>query len=120
MWYVIERFLDLNMLFCNILDNIDTRSTLETLRELVFESNLYLRDRKPVNALLLHNIATYITKLLKIFGAINESTQIGFPVSTGSTTNVSCIHNLYLHSNKTNIFLDRRSSITLFKYISRI
>lgn len=51
-------------------------------------TNLYLRDRKPPNAVLLFNIASYITKLLKLFGAITENVQIGFPVSKTNETNL--------------------------------
>ncbi|GJQ69559.1 hypothetical protein Trydic_g6655 [Trypoxylus dichotomus] len=67
-------------------DNIDTKSTLDSIRDLVCASNLYMRDRKPPNALLLNDIGVYITNLLKIFGAIPQSEEIGFPVCSSSTT----------------------------------
>ncbi|KAF2905309.1 hypothetical protein ILUMI_00863 [Ignelater luminosus] len=66
-------------------DNIDTRSSLEALRELVTASNLYLRDRKQPNAILLRDIATYITNILMVFGTITTETSIGFPVSSQNT-----------------------------------
>lgn len=69
-------------------DNIDTRSTLEHLRDLVSSSNLYIRDNNIVNTLLLHDIAIYITKLLTIFGTISKPAQIGFPISTSNNVDV--------------------------------
>lgn len=63
-------------------DNVDTRSALDALRDLVTAANIYIRDNKDhLNCLLLRKIATYITDLLRIFGAINNSQSIGFPVS---------------------------------------
>ncbi|CAH0552626.1 unnamed protein product [Brassicogethes aeneus] len=64
-------------------DNIDTRSCLEALRDLVTAGNLYLRDRKPQNQVLLYDIGIYITKMLTIFGAISEPSKLGFPLSSG-------------------------------------
>jgi cysteinyl-tRNA synthetase len=68
-------------------DNIDTRTSLESLRDLVAASNLYIRDKKPPNSLLLRDIAVYITKILSIFGAISEPSKLGFPVSGGVENN---------------------------------
>ncbi|XP_017010277.2 cysteine--tRNA ligase, cytoplasmic [Drosophila takahashii] len=67
-------------------DNIDTRSALDAIRELVSASNVYIRDNKArLNSLLLRNVATYITDLLHVFGAISGPRGgIGFPVSGGS------------------------------------
>lgn len=62
---------------------------METLRDLVASSNLYLRDAKPLNALLLYDIAVYITEMLTIFGAIVDKPKIGFPISTGDSRSVS-------------------------------
>ncbi|XP_016968199.1 cysteine--tRNA ligase, cytoplasmic [Drosophila biarmipes] len=67
-------------------DNVDTRSALDAIRELVSASNVYIRDNKTqLNSLLLRNVATYITDLLHVFGAISGPRGgIGFPVSGGS------------------------------------
>lgn len=67
---------------------MDTRTALENLRELVSVSNLYLRDNKVLNIILLHDIAKYITNLLTIFGAVSKLTTIGFPLSASSNMNV--------------------------------
>ncbi|XP_033152253.1 cysteine--tRNA ligase, cytoplasmic [Drosophila mauritiana] len=70
----------------SLCDNIDTRSALDAIRELVSVSNVYIRDNKTrLNSLLLRNVATYITDLLHVFGAISGPRGgIGFPVSGGS------------------------------------
>uniref|UniRef100_T1GS43 Cysteine--tRNA ligase, cytoplasmic n=1 Tax=Megaselia scalaris TaxID=36166 RepID=T1GS43_MEGSC len=63
-------------------DNVDTRTALENLRDLVSTSNIYIRDNKDsLNALLLRKIAQYITDMLHIFGVISGPRGgIGFPV----------------------------------------
>uniref|UniRef100_A0A8D8A4B7 Cysteine--tRNA ligase, cytoplasmic n=1 Tax=Culex pipiens TaxID=7175 RepID=A0A8D8A4B7_CULPI len=69
-------------------DNIDTRTALDAIRDLISYSNVYIRDHKSaLNALLLRNIATYITELLHIFGAIvGPRGGIGFPVGGSAGT----------------------------------
>ncbi|XP_055621827.1 cysteine--tRNA ligase, cytoplasmic [Toxorhynchites rutilus septentrionalis] len=69
-------------------DNVDTRTALDAIRDLVSHSNVYIRDHKnELNALLLRRIASYITELLHIFGAINGPRGgIGFPIG-GSAAN---------------------------------
>lgn len=74
-------------------DNIDTRAALDVIRDLVTQSNIYMRDvataaSTPVNALLLRRIALYVTDLLHIFGAIvGPRGGLGFPVD-GSAVDV--------------------------------
>lgn len=69
-------------------DNIDTRTALDVVRDLVANCNIYIRDHATTEAfdgLLLRRIATYITDLLHIFGAIEGPRGgIGFPVDGGS------------------------------------
>ncbi|CAH1954638.1 unnamed protein product [Acanthoscelides obtectus] len=77
-------------------DNVDTRGALDSLRDIVTSSNIYLRERKPPNMLLLKDIATYVTKILSVFGAISEPAKIGFPVSTSTSNNVECVIMPYL------------------------
>uniref|UniRef100_A0A1Q3F0D5 Cysteine--tRNA ligase, cytoplasmic n=1 Tax=Culex tarsalis TaxID=7177 RepID=A0A1Q3F0D5_CULTA len=69
-------------------DNVDTRTALDALRDLISHSNVYIRDHKAaLNALLLRNIATYITELLHIFGAIaGPRGGIGFPLGGSAGT----------------------------------
>lgn len=69
------------------IDNIDTKTVLEVIRECISYCNIYLRDcDSSVNHLLLLNIAKYITGILKIFG-IQTADEIGFPVGDGSSSN---------------------------------
>ncbi|XP_058806033.1 cysteine--tRNA ligase, cytoplasmic [Phymastichus coffea] len=65
-------------------DNIDTRSVLDIIRELVSNSNIYMKDCANPNILLLRDIAVYITKILAIFGAIPTHHAIGFPLDDES------------------------------------
>lgn len=75
-----------------ILDNIDTRSVLDAIRELVSNSNIYVKDCSNPNTLLLRDIAVYITKILTIFGAISNHDAIGFPLDDESqSVNVSVL-----------------------------
>uniref|UniRef100_A0A8V5FHU5 Cysteine--tRNA ligase, cytoplasmic n=1 Tax=Melopsittacus undulatus TaxID=13146 RepID=A0A8V5FHU5_MELUD len=73
-------------------DNIDTRSVLEEMRSLVSQSNSYIAAKKSSrqmpNRLLLENISSYLTQMLKIFGAIESDDAIGFPVG-GNSQNVN-------------------------------
>ncbi|KAM5138233.1 cysteine--tRNA ligase, cytoplasmic [Mantella aurantiaca] len=65
-------------------DNIDTRSVMEEMRSLVNQSNAYIASKKaaklPPNRMLLESVSTYLTSMLKIFGAIEGEESIGFPV----------------------------------------
>lgn len=64
-------------------DNIDTKSSLDAIRELISHSNVYIRDNQP-NVQLLEDIAIYITELLQVFGAVQTPKKsIGFPAISG-------------------------------------
>lgn len=80
----------------NFTDNIDTRSALDAIRDLVSNSNIYIRDHsKNLNSLLLRKIAIYITDILHIFGAINGPRGgIGFPIGGSESGDV---RNLLIH-----------------------
>ncbi|KFU94342.1 Cysteine--tRNA ligase, cytoplasmic, partial [Chaetura pelagica] len=73
-------------------DNIDTRSVLEEMRSLVSQSNSYIAAKKSSrqmpNRLLLENISSYLTQMLKIFGAIESPDSVGFPVG-GNSQNIN-------------------------------
>jgi len=69
-------------------DNIDTRSVLENIRELVSSSNIYIDTSKTqenlLNRQLLVNISSYITNMFDIFGLVSKGGKsVGFPVSSG-------------------------------------
>lgn len=78
------------------LDNIDTKTVLEAIRECISACNVYLRDcdSSAVNHTLLLDIAKYITEILKVFG-IKTADEIGFPVSEGSSSGDVSIKIIY-------------------------
>nr|XP_032626145.1 cysteine--tRNA ligase, cytoplasmic [Chelonoidis abingdonii] len=73
-------------------DNIDTRTVLEEMRSLVSQSNSYIAAKKTArqmpNRLLLQSISSYLTQMLKIFGAIENDEALGFPVG-GNGQNIN-------------------------------
>lgn len=68
-------------------DSIDTRTALDHIRELVTASNSYIaqarQDKRRPNRRLLHIVASYITDLFKVFGAVPSDESIGFPQGKG-------------------------------------
>uniref|UniRef100_A0A8C5DPC8 Cysteine--tRNA ligase, cytoplasmic n=1 Tax=Gouania willdenowi TaxID=441366 RepID=A0A8C5DPC8_GOUWI len=86
-------------------DNVDTRTTMEEMRVLVSQSNSYIASRKSAklrpNRLLLESIASYLTSMMKIFGAIEESDAIGFAVGGQSHSNDVSLFILILFLKKT-------------------
>lgn len=81
-----------NAVHLALCDNIDTRTVLDTLRDLVGLSNIYIRDHNAsgsLNLLLLKRIALYITEILHIFGVINGPRGgIGFPLDSNANGNL--------------------------------
>ncbi|XP_077995092.1 cysteine--tRNA ligase, cytoplasmic-like [Glandiceps talaboti] len=75
---------DIDQALC---DSIDTKSAMDAMRDLVSQSNIYVRDIKSSkqipNSILLRSIAVYLTDILKVFGAIDGDDLIGFPMSSG-------------------------------------
>lgn len=68
-------------------DNVDTRTALDVIRELVAGCNIYIRDnaKTGLNKLLLRRIAEYVTDLLHLFGAISGPRGgLGFPLGGGA------------------------------------
>ncbi|KAM4722357.1 cysteine--tRNA ligase, cytoplasmic isoform 2-T2 [Rhinophrynus dorsalis] len=82
-------------------DNIDTRTVMEEMRSLVSQCNSYIATKKASrllpNGLLLKNISSYLTDLLKVFGAIDGEDAIGFPVGgSAHSTNLESMVMPYL------------------------
>eukprot|EP00088_Acartia_fossae_P053202 TRINITY_DN6041_c0_g1_i1.p1 TRINITY_DN6041_c0_g1~~TRINITY_DN6041_c0_g1_i1.p1 ORF type:complete len:765 (-),score=209.10 TRINITY_DN6041_c0_g1_i1:573-2867(-) len=68
--------------FC---DNIDTRTVLESLKELITHSNAYTKEvASNVNRQLLRNVAVYITKIFDVLGMIKVDESVGFPSSSSA------------------------------------
>lgn len=56
-----------------VCDSINTKKTLEHLRDLISQCNIYVSEVKGQhrpNRILLQNVADYITQMFKVFGAI--------------------------------------------------
>lgn len=62
------------------IDSVDTPSVMRLLKDLVGACNIYMDESNPPNTHLLENVALYITKMLRIFGAVPSSATLGFPV----------------------------------------
>ncbi|XP_022114534.2 cysteine--tRNA ligase, cytoplasmic [Pieris rapae] len=70
-------------------DNIDTRSAIDALRELVGACHVYLRQTSPRPSPLLASAARYVTDILHTFGAIEGPRGlIGFPVGDANNAGV--------------------------------
>ncbi|XP_046394235.1 cysteine--tRNA ligase, cytoplasmic [Ischnura elegans] len=73
-------------------DNVDTRTTLDAVRDLISACNIYLREKqkqsREPNLLLLMDIAKYVTSLFKMYGVNPTDNSIGFPISSEKAENV--------------------------------
>lgn len=79
-------------LYYTFLDNIDTRSALDALRELVTSCHVFLRCAAPRPAPLLAAAARYVTDVLHVFGAVEGPRGgIGFPVGDADGLGVSLL-----------------------------
>lgn len=59
-------------------DNVDTRTTLDTMRDLLTEANKYMNSHTQVNSQLLVNINSYVMKMLNMFGVpLGDKTATG-------------------------------------------
>ena len=64
-----------------LMDDFDTPRAITALLELIRESNKYTEaDGSLVNTALLTNLARYVTSILKVFGLVQDSSEIGFPL----------------------------------------
>ena len=92
-------FLNLSIPFSYLVpDNIDTRTVLMTLKELVSQSNAYISKKssdQSANRGVLKNVAVYITDIFDILGLVPTQEQIGFPAASaaGAGANVRILSN---------------------------
>ncbi|XP_053600485.1 cysteine--tRNA ligase, cytoplasmic [Plodia interpunctella] len=83
-------------------DNIDTRTAVDALRDLVGAAHVFLRQSSPHNAPLLVTAARYVTDILHIFGAVEGPRGgIGFPISDTDNVSVEEIVMPYLEALST-------------------
>ena len=65
-------------------DNIDTKTALDCVKNLVSACNKYTAQLKQMaNRLLVRNVAEYITRLFQIFGVIEGKQSLGFAAEAG-------------------------------------
>ncbi|XP_060523978.1 cysteine--tRNA ligase, cytoplasmic [Cylas formicarius] len=77
-------------------DNIDTKTALEALKELITACNVYQKDQKSLDKVLLQDVALYVMKILRIFGTMFETPKLGFPSATESFSDTESIIMPYL------------------------
>lgn len=76
-------------------DDFDTPAVLTTLADLVKATNLYLEAAEASNGeaspngLVVRNVATYVTRIFRVFGLIADSTGIGFQDTSGDGSGAS-------------------------------
>lgn len=79
--YLLEKKKLLNLNHTNdFTDNIDTRTALDHIRDLVTQCNIYLKQSSNPDTQILRDIAEYVTNLMYTFGIKTDS--IGFLVET--------------------------------------
>lgn len=67
-------------------DNIDTKSALVALKDLIKCCNHYLKDSCTPHPQLMYDVASYVHRILTIFGVIDESSSgIDFDQNSGAT-----------------------------------
>nr|XP_039251784.1 cysteine--tRNA ligase, cytoplasmic-like [Styela clava] len=72
-------------------DNVDTRTAMHTIKQLATTTNTYIAKKREIKMVpdgwLLKTIAKYVTKLMRIFGAIEGGNvdSIGFPLETSGS-----------------------------------
>jgi cysteinyl-tRNA synthetase len=63
-------------------DNIDTRGSLDRMRELITATNTYIRRKQVAkdrpDGLVLLNVAKYLTRVLDVFGLMEGEESVGF------------------------------------------
>ncbi len=95
--------------FC---DNIDTRTALEAIRDLVSQGNAYMESCRsagqPFNRGLLKDVAAYITRIFDTLGLISRPEEVGFPASSKQAANVgNCVIMVFSRKNSSNfLFLN--------------
>ena len=98
-WQECEVTLNLKLLQCKqdvhdaLCDSIDTRTTLEAIRNLVSAGNTYIAHSRAkkynVNHQLMKNVAMYITKMLHIFGVLFKNDLLGFPTTAAANVDAN-------------------------------
>ena len=87
---------------CALCDNIETRTVLETIKELVTLSNAYIEKKRStpggINRQLIRKVAAYITRIFNVFGLIHQTESIGFPTGSSESGDLETLVMPYLNS----------------------
>jgi len=77
-----------NQIDAALCDNIDTKTSLDCVKNLISACNKYMaRLKQSANRALIKNIAEYVTGLFQMFGVIEGKQALGFPSdSAGSSS----------------------------------
>lgn len=94
----------------SLCNNFDTPAAMEAIFSMVSASNKYINQpgRTQPRVMLLKSIALYITNILRIFGLLEESDEIGFKAA-GSGSNKEEVVEKYLDA-----FVHFRDQIRMF------
>ena len=74
----LEKQADIHIALC---DSLDTPRVMNLIRDLIYQSNLYIEQGR-CNTRLLAAIARYISRLMRIFGVIAEEIPIGYQLES--------------------------------------
>jgi len=67
-----------------LLDDFDTPEAMSALLELIREANRYMEGNQ-ISSSILTSVGRYVTSILRTFGVIQDGTEIGFPLESGSS-----------------------------------
>jgi cysteinyl-tRNA synthetase len=86
-----------------LMDDFDTPSSIERLQELVKVTNKYLETESSsaasatigsavnISSAVLYSVGMYVTRILRSFGLIPQSLELGFPLDSSNGTGMSSI-----------------------------
>jgi cysteinyl-tRNA synthetase len=70
-------------------DNFDTAAAMKWLSDLVTKANSYMEKNGEKKAFLLKKAATFITRILRVFGIVDGNQEFGFDNAFSSASNAS-------------------------------
>lgn len=86
-----------NQIDAALCDNIDTKTALDCVKNLISACNKYVaRLKQSTNRTLIKNIAEYVTGLFQMFGAIEGKQALGFPSESTGVANGSNVEDIQM------------------------
>lgn len=82
-----------------LMDDFDTPASIEKLQELVKVTNKYLEtgsttsseSPSTISTAMLYSVGMYVTKILRTFGLIPQSLELGFPLDSNGESGLSSV-----------------------------